>query len=148
MSALFRTDMPSSQHSQAVRRAGSVRDDVMPGGVVDVLIYPQDKSNVLSGGRVVKRRRDDHLLHRTVEVGTGLRGVSEVTGTLDNDPCAHLPPGNLFGVTLRKDGDTLAIDDQIMFHDLDRCAGYLGYLFEKSRDCASKIPSPIASTKR
>jgi hypothetical protein len=32
-----------------------------------------------------------------------------------------------------------------LFHG---CAGYLGYPFEESRDCAGKIPSPMAITKR
>src|SRR5207248_8829051 len=100
---------------QAIRGAGSVRDDVMPGRIVSLLIHPQDNRGVLTSGRAGQWSRDDHLPDGLVEMGTGLRGISEVISTLDNDLRMHVAPGNLAGIALCKGHDTFPIDDEIVF---------------------------------
>jgi len=60
---------------QAIRRAGSIRNDVMLGRIVLVVVHPENQGNVL----ILGWSRDDHFLYRTAHVLLGIFGVGEAT---------------------------------------------------------------------
>ena len=94
---------------QAVRGAGGVRDDVVLGGVVLVLVdaHQQRLHLALAGGG------DDDLLRAGREVALGLLGVGEEAGRLDDVVDAELLPGQLARVLRRHDAlDLVAADDE------------------------------------
>jgi hypothetical protein len=80
---------------EAVRGARRVRDDVVLGRVVRVVVDAHDDGDVL----VLRRRRDDHLLGAVVQVHLGLVAVGEEPGGLDHDVRAQIAPRQLGGVT-------------------------------------------------
>ncbi|MNY11394.1 hypothetical protein D3C86_1444220 [compost metagenome] len=101
---------------EAVGGAGGVRDDVVLGGVVGLVVDAQDDGDVLALGR----SRDDDLLGAGVEVGLGLGGVGEDAGRLDDDLGAELLPGDHGGVALGRDLDLAAVDDDGALGVIDR----------------------------
>lgn len=77
-------------------------------GVVGVQVDTYDVH-----GSVCGRSRDDNLLGTTLDVRLSLVGCGEHTCGLNNVSDTALSPGNLRRVTLAKDSDGLAIDDQL-----------------------------------
>ena len=92
---------------KAVGGARGVRDDGVL-GLVGVKVDTADEHRGVGRGG-----RDDDLLGAALEVdrGGGLRG--EDTGRLDNVVGAGRAPLDVGGVTLREDGDGLALDDEL-----------------------------------
>jgi len=93
--------------SQTVGGARSVRDDLEVRSVL-VLVDTDDEH-----GSVSRRSRDDNLLGTTLQVSRGLLGGGENTGGLNNVVGTGLTPRNGSGITLAKDGDLLAINDDV-----------------------------------
>lgn len=94
--------------SQAVGGARSVGDDV--GGAVVLLVVDTDDVH----GGIGRGGRDDNLLGATNKVSLGLLGGGEDTGGLDDVLGAGLSPGDVGGVTLRVELDSLAVDDEVV----------------------------------
>ena len=98
---------------QAVGGAGGVREDVVLGGVVFLLVDAEDEGEVFVGGGCGD---DDFLYGRSTaagaaaEVGFGLGGVGEEAGGFDDDFGADGGPVELGGVALGEDLDLLAVD--------------------------------------
>jgi hypothetical protein len=79
MTAGFKDDLDDGR--QAVGGAAGVRDDVVLGGVVLVVVHAQHDGQVLVGGR----SGDDDLLNGRAQVRLGLGAVGEVAGGLNDD---------------------------------------------------------------
>ena len=93
---------------QAVRRARSVRDDVVLGSIILVAVDAHHDGDVFT----LRWGRDDDLLRTGGDVTLGLFGFGEQAGLFDDDVDAELLPGK-FGWRLGTDDvDVVAIDDQ------------------------------------
>src|SRR5208337_3865436 len=100
---------------QAVCGATGVRDDVVLGRIVLVLVHAQHDGDVFVGGR----SRDDDLLHGRAQVCLGFGRVGKVAGRLDDHLCAYIGPGQLGGVALGPHLDLLAVDRDKVLARLD-----------------------------
>src|SRR5208283_2380438 len=100
---------------QAVGGAARVRNDVVLGRIVLVLVHAQHQSDVFVGGG----RRDDDLLHGRAQVRLGFGRVGKVAGRLHNHLCADVGPGQLGGIALRPHFDLFAVDGDEIVARLD-----------------------------
>jgi len=99
--------------SQAVGGARGIGKDLdvgLVGGVVDT----HDEHRGIGG-----RSRDDDLLGTTLQVKLSLLLGGEDTGGLDDVVGTGLAPGDGGGVTLREEGDLLAVDGQTFTSNLN-----------------------------
>ena len=101
---------------QAVRRAGGVGDDVVPGGVVDLVEVDAQRDGDVG---LLGRRGDDHLARPGLEVLGGARAVAEVPARLDHDLGADVAPRERRGVRLGEHGDLAPVDPQRPVEHLD-----------------------------
>ena len=101
---------------EAVRRAGSVRNDVVLRRVVLLVIHAQNDGNVF----VLCRRRDDDFLHRSAQVLLGFVGIGKAARRLDHNLRAYRVPRQGGRIFLFEDFDGLAID-----RDAVGASGYL-----------------------
>ena len=90
---------------QAVGGAGSVRDDVVRGGVVLVLVYAHDDGDVF----ILGRGGDDDLFYRSAQVLLGVFGVGEASGRFDDDLCTDGFPIDFGGVFFGKNLEFLSL---------------------------------------
>ena len=98
------------QHrSQAVRRAGGGRDDVVAVGVVVAVVHADDDGEVLVAGG----RRDQHLAGAGPEVGDGVVAVGEPAGGLDHDVDVEGVPGAEERVRLGRDPHRLTVESYL-----------------------------------
>ena len=79
-----------SHRCQAVGGTGGIRDDVMPGGIILILVYPHDKGLYIALGR----RRDDDLFGAGIDMRAGTFSVTKDPSTLGNIVHTNIPPGN------------------------------------------------------
>src|ERR1051326_8911527 len=91
---------------QTVSSARGIRDDVMPGGVVHIVIDAQHDGDSFIFGR----GGDDDFLYRTANVLAGLFGVGESASGLDDNLCADGIPVELARIFFREDLDLFAAD--------------------------------------
>ena len=91
---------------QAVRRARGVRDDVVLGGIVHLLVHPEDDGDVrsLGGGG------DDHLLRAGRQVLRGVFTLGEKARRFEDDVHPEVLPGELGGILERQHLELLAVD--------------------------------------
>src|SRR5438105_7140570 len=83
---------------EAIRRARSVRDDVMFSRIVLVMVNSQHDGEVfIFGGR-----GDDDLLHRAAHMFLGVRGIGKSSGRLNHHLGAHRFPRQLGRIFFRK----------------------------------------------
>ena len=92
---------------EAIGRARGVRDELMTGGIVLLLVDPQDDRDV----RILGGRRDHHFLGPGLEVLGRGRLVPEDAGGLDHDVHPELAPGQCRGVLGGAHAHLAAIDD-------------------------------------
>src|SRR5947209_8196624 len=92
---------------EAIGRARGVRDELMTGGIVLLLVDPQDDRDV----RILGGRRDHHLLGPGLEVLGRGRLVTEDAGGLDHDVHPELAPGQCRGVLGGAHAHLAAIDE-------------------------------------
>ena len=102
--------------SQAVRRAGRVRNDVVLLGVVGLEVDAECNRDV----GFLRRSRDDHLSRSPFEVLRGVGATPEATRRLDDDIDVELLPRQLSRVAHRRSRDLHAVDDDASFDRLDR----------------------------
>ena len=91
---------------QAVRRARRVRDDLVFGGVVLVVVDAEDDGDVGALGR----RGDDDLLRARGEVLCSRVPVGEEPRRLEHDVDAEVLPRQLGRVALRQHLELVAVD--------------------------------------
>ena len=65
---------------QAIRGAGGVRNNVMLGRVIELVIHSQHHGEVF----IFRRRGDDDLLHRSAQMLFGVTGVGKASGGFDH----------------------------------------------------------------
>ena len=80
--------------SEAVRGAGSVRNDVVLGWIVGLVVYAENERGVGPVGG----RGDDDLLHGPAEMLLGVNALGEEAGGLDDDLSADRGPINFAGI--------------------------------------------------
>src|SRR6202790_4760237 len=92
--------------AKTIRGAGSVRDDVVPGGIVLLFVHAEHDGQVfvLCGGG------DDDFFHAASEMFPGVVGVGEVAGGLDDDLSSNGIPGQGSGIFFFKNFDDFAVD--------------------------------------
>jgi len=95
--------------SQAVRRAGRVRDDVVLRRVVVLVVHTHHDGDVLA----LRRCGDDHLLGAGREMLSGALGVREEARRLHDDVCPDLRPRQVGRITLGENRKCLAINDDL-----------------------------------
>ena len=98
---------------EAVRRAGSVGDDVLTG--VGRVVDAVDEHR----GRVLGRSGHDDLLGTGGDVSASLLIGEEETRGLDDDLGADVAPGESGGILLGRETDLLAVNDEIRALDGD-----------------------------
>jgi hypothetical protein len=112
---------------QTIRRAGSVRDDVVLGGIVFVFVHAEHNGEVF----VLRGGGDDDFFHGTAQMLLRFVGVGELSGGLDHDLSSDGVPGQGGGIFFLEDLDTLAVDRNIvgaggdLFGRLPRIESYL-----------------------
>ncbi len=101
--------------SQAVRRAGSVRDDVVLVLVVQAVVDAHHDGDVLA----LRGAGDDDLLRAGLDVLGGQLAGLEDAGGLDDDVDAELAPGQVLGLAVGEDLDRMAVGDEAVFGQFD-----------------------------
>ena len=91
---------------QAVRRAGGVREDMVLGRVIHLLIHAQHDGDVFTLGR----SGNDDLLHRAFQVFLGILGFGEQARGLNNHLYAERGPVDFGRIFHFEDADRFAID--------------------------------------
>ena len=91
---------------QAVRGAGSVRNNVMLGGIVLLVVHAQHEGDVF----ILRRSRDDDFLHRPAQMLLGVVGIGEAAGRFDHDLRAHGFPRQRGRIFFFEYLDGLAVD--------------------------------------
>jgi hypothetical protein len=95
------------ERREAVRGAGSVRDDVVLGSLVLVVVDADDDGDVF----ILGRGRDDDLLGAGIEVTLGLGGFGEEASRFDDDLDAELTPRISLPFTTRTSSSSLSGED-------------------------------------
>ena len=103
------------ERSDAVRRAGGVRDDVVRLRVVGVVVHAEHDRDV----RIGRRRRDDDLLRARVEVLLRARAVGEEARRLEHDVDAEVAPRKRRRIALGEHPHLLAGRAQDAVGELD-----------------------------
>jgi hypothetical protein len=93
---------------EAVGRAGGVGDDVVAVGVVGVVEVDAERDRDV---RLLRRRRDDHLLGARLEVLRGVVTPGEPARRLDHDVDAQVGPWEACRVALREHPHLGAVDE-------------------------------------
>src|SRR6202158_2753926 len=75
--------------AKTIRGAGSVRDDVVFGGIVLLFVYAEHDGEVF----VFRGSGDDDFFHGAAQMFPGVGGVGEAAGGLDRDLGSHGVPG-------------------------------------------------------
>jgi hypothetical protein len=91
--------------------ARGVGDDVVPLGVVGVVVDAEDDRQVGVG----RRRGDDHLVRAGFEVLRRSLPVREQPGRLDDHVYVHVLPGQRRGIPLRQHPEGLVVDRDLAF---------------------------------
>src|ERR1019366_930717 len=91
---------------QTIRGAGSVRHDVVLGGIVLLFVHAEHDGEVF----VLRRSGDDDFFHGAAQMFPGFVGVGEPAGGLDDDLSSDGVPGQGGGIFFFEDSDGLAVD--------------------------------------
>ena len=92
---------------KAVSRATCVRDDVMLGRIVEVVIHTDDEGGVFA----LRRSGDDDLLGTSGDVALGFFSFGEKAGGFDDDFDTEFFPWQTFRAARAHDFDVVAVDD-------------------------------------
>ncbi len=101
--------------SEAVGGARSVRDNVMPGGIIHVFIDAQHHCQIFAFGR----GGNDDLLRAALEMRRRFIGISEKAGRFDHQVDTIIAPGDEGRITLRENLDSAPINDDRVSSGLD-----------------------------
>ena len=94
------------ERRQTIGGAGSVRQNVVLGGVVLVVVHTQHDGDVFA----LSRGRDDDFFDGAAKVLFGVGGIGKPSGRFDDDLCAQAGPINFGRVFNRKNLDLLVAD--------------------------------------
>ncbi len=94
---------------QTIGGAGSVRDDVVLGGIVRTFVHAEHDGDVF----VLGGSRDDDLLHCAAQVFRGILGVGETAGGFHHHLRADAGPIDRGRIFDRENLNALAVDQQI-----------------------------------
>ena len=91
---------------QTIRGAGSVRDDVVLGGIVLLFVDAEHDGEIF----VLRGGGDDDFFHRAAQMFLRFVGVGEAAGGLDDDLRSDRVPGQGSGIFFFKNLDDFAVD--------------------------------------